>query len=453
VLVLIYLIVCPLVLLYSFGYVFQPEEKEISRTGLVHIDTVPAGAHIYLGKSHYKYRTPASITDLQPGEYQISVRLEGYRPWNRRITVRPGKATAFNNIILLPDEIVPVDLFPETRFKDSKDLAGTRYLIVQKGSHLEELNVFDRQREELLPLLAQNGKNSDFATASLFSQKNSALIVVFGGLLWDRKYFSVHLAEKERSLTDITELVTEHPESFKWNDNAPDHIYTIHKDHVNRLNIKTGSVEPKYFDNVKGFGLSDKWLYVLNTENILLRYTPDKKKQSKIFEDERLGKDLFTESQYYSIEELKKQILLFHGDNGDLITTIPPYRISEGNVSGVNYNEKQSILSFWSKTSIWTADHNVKAGDLLFKDRVLVNKVYDDGDNILQCFWVRNATHILFKDADNVYLLEIDPDKDPHKEFIVKVRPGTEISYFEKTGSLYYINSEKKLMKMEIIPG
>ena len=46
---LFYIVFCPLVVLYAFGYIFKPQSEEVVvKTGIIYLSTAPAGASIYV---------------------------------------------------------------------------------------------------------------------------------------------------------------------------------------------------------------------------------------------------------------------------------------------------------------------------------------------------------------------------------------------------------------------
>ena len=100
----LYLILCPLLILYSLGYIFNPQNKEIVQTGVIYLSSLPSDADIFLEKSHYIHATPSMIEELLPGDYTITLKSEGYKDWVENVTVEAGKAISFNNILLIPEE-------------------------------------------------------------------------------------------------------------------------------------------------------------------------------------------------------------------------------------------------------------------------------------------------------------------------------------------------------------
>ena len=451
--VLIYLALCPVIILYSFGYIFQPAEKEISHTGLIYLTTIPPEANVYLGKSRFKNKTPASITELKPGNYQVTVRLRGYRPWTHVVTIEAGKAAAFKNILLLPRN------FAETSVVSGKScvrlipLKVPEGFIVQKGAQLKEFYIYDRREEMLDPLVGKAAGNKEFTVNSLFTGDKSRAVIFYGGSLWNKKYFLLDPAEKSFALKEVTNLFPEYPEQLIWSGEGLKDVFAVYEGYINRLNLREGAIFPKYFENIKGFGVAGKSVYVLDKDNVIFRVSADKKQKTVLFEDAPLGKDLFLKSRFYEIKKLNQDMLLFRGHKGDLIASIPPYRIADEGILGFKYDEQTQKLLFWSKNTIWTADFNPKEDeDTPFHDRIRRREIMSKGTALTQCFWVYNATHVLFKDKNDVYLLELAPDGVIHKEYLVSVKDKTAVLYSERDGDLYYLNQQGNLAKIKILP-
>ena len=58
--------------------------------GSVTFRSEPAGAVVWLDGDRVPGETPTTLGDVEPGEYDARVELEGYRDWRGRVTVRPG---------------------------------------------------------------------------------------------------------------------------------------------------------------------------------------------------------------------------------------------------------------------------------------------------------------------------------------------------------------------------
>lgn len=98
----LFLILLPIVLSYALGYQIDYRAFKIYKTGIIYINSKPAGASIYLNGRLYRDVTPAQIEEMKPGAYRIEVRREGFYPWERELTVRPNMVTKADRIVLFP---------------------------------------------------------------------------------------------------------------------------------------------------------------------------------------------------------------------------------------------------------------------------------------------------------------------------------------------------------------
>lgn len=102
--VLIFFIVAPIIITYSYGYKYDFERKKFVQTGALSIKTHPKKAQILVnGKSISKF-SPALIKGLLPHQYKISVRSDGFYPWDKNLEVYPGIVTKAEDIILFPQK-------------------------------------------------------------------------------------------------------------------------------------------------------------------------------------------------------------------------------------------------------------------------------------------------------------------------------------------------------------
>ncbi len=450
---LIYCILCPILIMYSFGYILNPVNKEIAQTGLIHIETIPAGADIFLGRSHYEYKTPASIVNLVPGQYQITVKLKGHRLWSHEVSVREGQSSAFNNILLLPKKLNPKILISQPDYQNLILLPETNSFILRKSPQLKDFYIFDWGKGQLQPLLKRYGVYTDFLVSDIYPRMGNKKIVIFGGSLWNKKFYLIDLGDRDQPIVDITKLFDGKPNKFVWNTVYKNNCFAIYNDYVNRLDLKEMSLYPKFIEDVKGFGLSDRWLYSLGKDNRISKMTLDEAHRVIIFEDRNFGKNIFNKSHFYEIKFISDENILFLGNKGDLIMTLPPFVISESGVLGTSYHNPSQKLLFWSKNTIGVVDFTQGDGEgLLFSDRIIVKTVYAQGKNIIQCFWAYDGTHVIFRDGAGVFLLELLSGAKPHIEPIVNTKNNSDVLYSDETGSLYYLDPKGRLLTQKIIP-
>jgi len=100
--VFIFLTGLPFILSFSLGYKFDYHRLKFTKTGLIALKTQPQGAAVYLDRTLLQEKTPLSIQELLPGEYNIKIELKDYYPWIGGVKVEAGKVTKLERIILFP---------------------------------------------------------------------------------------------------------------------------------------------------------------------------------------------------------------------------------------------------------------------------------------------------------------------------------------------------------------
>ncbi len=121
--IIAFLVITPSVCFYAAGYKIGPHLR-LQKTGSLVLETKPKGAQIYLnGKIQRNFikkflnptrsyiTTPTKIKRLQPGEYKVKLTLPNYWPWQKKITIHPGKITLLENITLFKKNL-PLILLP-----------------------------------------------------------------------------------------------------------------------------------------------------------------------------------------------------------------------------------------------------------------------------------------------------------------------------------------------------
>ncbi|MBN2482759.1 MAG: PEGA domain-containing protein [Candidatus Omnitrophica bacterium] len=447
-----YCILCPLIIFYSFGYILHPIKKEISHTGLIHLATIPSGADVYLENSRFRYKTPTSITELLPGKYKVTVRLKGFRPWRHRVTIEEGKASAFNNILLVPAVWEPQELSSESKYASLMFFPESGGVILKKGAQLKDFYGFDRKKEKVVSFTNEYAPTRDFAVSSLYLLRGGKSAIVYGGSLWDKKFYLIDLTEGEKEPVDITKLISEKPDRFLWRVLDEEDCFAVYNGYVNRVNFREMSLSPRFINEMKGFGASGRWLYVLEKNNSFLRTTVDLELSTVLFEGKYFGERIFDTSRSYRVRFLDNDVFLFWGDKGDLIVTIPPHILAEEGVKGVDYNKQRKRLLYWTNDTIWVADFTGEDdSESLFQYPVSVRLVYSGGRNIAQCFWVHNGTHILYRERDRLFLLELMSDEKHHLEYIVRAQNNSDIFYSDEDGYIYYLDQNGGLKKLKIL--
>lgn len=98
--VFLFFIGLPFILSFALGYKFNTHTLKFVKTGLIFIKTQPAGAKIYLNNKLVPEKSPASIQELLPGTYKVTLELAQHYPWKAQVEVEAGKVSRVDKVIL-----------------------------------------------------------------------------------------------------------------------------------------------------------------------------------------------------------------------------------------------------------------------------------------------------------------------------------------------------------------
>lgn len=453
-LVVVYLIFCPVIILYALGYIYKPgREQGIVKSGLIYLSTTPSGASVYLDHRRFIRKTPAVIADLLPGDYPVRLVLKGYQTWSEVLPVEAGKATVLEKVLFLPNQWEKEKLSGGD-FENLTAVGGTRYFILRKGDKTGGLFLYDWKEEKMWPVLSGTSFDSEAEVLSLFTAKDSAAFLLRIQSGQGEKFLWVIPKTREAQVKDLTSLFLTSPDRVEWDPQGKRHIFLLRANSVDRIDTASGELSPRFLEGVRGFGLSDKRIYVLNDRFIFERLDFDGNQDKVLMQDPNLGRSLFGEGSVYQIRIFPDEVIVFWNEKGALLVNRLPYRFVEEGVQGFQYDPKQKRLLLWKKNAIgildFSEEHNSKGA---FETGPKLTWVWKQAKKIEQAFWVYESSHVLFRDQNDVFLLDLETYGKPHLHEILHVKSGSSITYSEESGKLYFLESKTgSLSAIEILP-
>ena len=99
--ILFFILITPVIILYSLGYSFDLQEKKVVLTGGLYIKSIPKRATVYINNKPKK-ETPVFIKRLAPKYYQIKVTKEGFHEWSKKLKIESKLVTEVKDILLIP---------------------------------------------------------------------------------------------------------------------------------------------------------------------------------------------------------------------------------------------------------------------------------------------------------------------------------------------------------------
>jgi hypothetical protein len=450
----LYLVLCPIIILYAFGYIFTPKVEEgFAKTGLIHIETLPSNAFLSIGNKRYIERTPATIRNLLPGQYDVKILLRGHRPWERTVRVEPGKAVNLEKILLLPQNIKTRTLFEEP-FEDLLPVPRSHYLLLKGTGRAGDLKVFDWKSEVLRSVLPEA---SSFASAKLvkvFRAKESSFVILQVETSGGMKFLGCQLDKEKSGMKDLSDLfVKGGPYEISWEGDHPGYLFAWQGQDLSRLDLEKMIVLPDFLSEIRGFGLFKNKIYALRGTSIIRLGFNARKGEETPVEKGIFLENLFGNAGKYGVDFISNNAVVFCGERGELFSNALPYRFVEEGVRGYETDAEGRQIVLWQKKRVGVLNfERPERRKELFERGPEIEWAVENGHDIHQAYFVFDADSILFCDQNKVFLSRLGEYGIP-PEGIVTVREGSGIFYAGKTGKLYYLESSRgELVAADILP-
>lgn len=101
-----FLVLTPVIILYSKGLTFDWENRRIVKTGGLFVKSTPPKADIFLN-GEKENQAPYFFSHLLPKSYLVKVEKEGFHPWEKTLEVKGELVTEVRNIFLFPKSPAP----------------------------------------------------------------------------------------------------------------------------------------------------------------------------------------------------------------------------------------------------------------------------------------------------------------------------------------------------------
>jgi len=386
--ILLFIVITPLIVLYAAGYRISKNGLAIQRTGLFVIDSYPSGAKIFLnGQAQKKIinflfhknnfiTTPARIKNLLPGEYELSLELDGYWGWQKKLTINPGAATFAEDIYLfknnLPAQILSAE-FKSINLSPDKNLA-----LASSSGRLILFNLAD----ETSQIIDQDDSTRENVAWSSDGQK-----LVIGHYLYNLNDLKARV--------DLNKILSGF--NYKWQDNI---LYF--KNQTSIYQLSGNNLPLKIFGDKKidDFLIKNRYLYLINQ--------PEASANSLEIIDTASGEKIknigLPASADYSFINPKHSLINLYDKNHQILYLIDPstdyyspIREIINNVKNASWIDNDNLL-YANDFEIWL--YNLKT-----KDKNLVTRVSTVIDSALIH---PSQNYIIYSTSQTINAIELD---------------------------------------------
>lgn len=166
-LVAVFIIASPLIVLYTAGYRYSWKEKIIKQTGVVSIDAIPREAMVTLNDITIHKNLPIRLPNIAPGDYHLRIAHEGYRPWEKDLTVLSKETTYIKDISLFKNAL-PVLVRTKTDGEAEMDMvmSGETHVLLlrEEKEGQQELSRYNADTRETQLIRRDSAKGAAIAT-------------------------------------------------------------------------------------------------------------------------------------------------------------------------------------------------------------------------------------------------------------------------------------------------
>ncbi|MBI4433521.1 PEGA domain-containing protein [Candidatus Uhrbacteria bacterium] len=266
--VALFLLVAPILALYSMGYRYHPGKQRIEATGLIVVDGIPSDALVRIDGVVRARNLPAHIGGLGANDYTVRIEREGFHSIEQRVAVTNGRTT-FLQDVLLWRAATPALLQPgeSTTLPTSADQHWASFL--RTTASFTELWILDLRTLATHIVLRTPRvvapEPSPPPIAATWSPTNAILLVTTPSAA-----FLVNPTDPQR-LVALTASLPELPTAIQWELGDTPTIVAISKGVLYRIHRTTGRVTalPVPPPSSLPFGATRKAIYTIHENKLL----------------------------------------------------------------------------------------------------------------------------------------------------------------------------------------
>ncbi len=104
-LVCAFLIIAPLIILYTAGYRYDISTRQFMTTGVLSIDVETEDVRVVVNDIVLSEKPPIRLPNLAPGLYRVDISSPGFHTWNNTVQIQSNQTTYIQDISLLKNRI------------------------------------------------------------------------------------------------------------------------------------------------------------------------------------------------------------------------------------------------------------------------------------------------------------------------------------------------------------
>ncbi len=226
-----FLIISPILILYTSGYRYDFKNGIIQETGAISIDILPKNAITYLNDSKLNAKIPIRLKNLAQGKYKVRLTADGYYDWEKEVVVE-NKQTVYIKEIKLIKKSEPQKISSNkvNKLYLSTDHDFIVYQTNETPTAFWLKNLKNDEERQILKGVAE--KNYEVK----WSKSKNNLVMITSDDLSDVYIFNANNIDK---ILNVTKTEKNKITRVQWNESSQSEFFYSTKNQIMLMNVDT----------------------------------------------------------------------------------------------------------------------------------------------------------------------------------------------------------------------
>ncbi|KPJ54944.1 hypothetical protein AMJ47_02645 [Parcubacteria bacterium DG_72] len=458
-LVLFFLVMAPIIVIYSLGWRFDWETKKLIQPGMFYFKAWPRNCQIYINNELKKktdiFFGSVLIENLMPANYEVRVIKEGYHPWEKNLAITKREVTEAKNITLIPQNPGPTlvsNNIEKFFFSPNKELILVKEANPAAGKEQEwSLKIIETKQNIKSHLISQEdlkigaldllGKLEEIELVDLTFSEDSKKVILTLGAKERLYYFILDINTANIIPIDFLKI---NPEKLFFHTQDQNKILILSDSELREVDIAQKQTTEPLIKGIVYLYIDKRDIYYLTKEGFIFKTSnlgqnqerinimPLEIKQESKYELQTLNNNIFLKED--------SSLYLFLYDNMSFEKLIDPS-------TAVKVSGDSKKIAYFNNHEIWVMflEKKYEQPQKEPKDKVFINRF---SENIKDLFWYTDH-YLIFSLEDKIKVAEID-ERD--KINIVDLAEFKEPQIFFANKKLYLLSENNLYASPELTP-
>ncbi len=262
VMILSIIIIASYVILFTLGYRFNLNDRQIEQYAMIQFNSTPAGANVFVDGKPLNIRTPGDTT-VSNGEHIITMSLDGYQTWTKTVNVKSGILSWLNYAMLIPEELTTESVANYSEiYKTTASISG-RYIIVQSKLDKPAFDLIDtnsnivKKTTITIPKTLYSEPDTTGTAHSFYIDKweDGERYVIVKHVYGEKYEWLVVDLQQPQQTKNITKLLDIEISNIEFSGVDVNVFYVLNKGDIRKIDISAGTISRPLINGVSRFDI------------------------------------------------------------------------------------------------------------------------------------------------------------------------------------------------------